>query len=35
VRTITLADEALVEMYYHIFNPAEISGSAPNPNQTL
>ena len=29
VRTITLEDEALVELYYHIFNPADISGSAP------
>ncbi len=32
VRTIALEDEALVELYYHIFNPADISGSAPNPN---
>lgn len=29
VRTITLEDEALVELYYHIFNPADTSGSAP------
>lgn len=29
VRTITLEDEALVELYYHIFNPADITGSAP------
>ncbi len=29
VRTIALEDEALVELYYHIFNPADISGSAP------
>jgi len=32
VRTITLEDEALVELYYHIFNPGDLSGSAPNPN---
>jgi hypothetical protein len=32
VRTIALEDEALVELYYHIFNPADISGSAPHPN---
>lgn len=32
VRTISLEDEALVEMYYHIFNPADISSSAPSPN---
>jgi len=32
VRTITLEDEALVEMYYHIFNPSDISSSAPHPN---
>jgi len=32
VRTIALEDEALVEMYYHIFNPEDISGSAPNPD---
>jgi len=29
VRTIALENEALVELYYHIFNPADISGSAP------
>lgn len=29
VRTIALEDEALVELYYHIFNPADISGAAP------
>lgn len=29
VRTIALEDEALVELYYHIFNPGDISGSAP------
>lgn len=29
VRTIALEDEALVELYYHIFNPADISGTAP------
>jgi len=32
VRTIALEDEALVELYYHIFNPADISGSAPDPS---
>ncbi len=32
VRTIALEDEALVELYYHIFNPGDISGSAPDPN---
>lgn len=32
VRTIALEDEALVELYYHIFNPGDISGSAPNPD---
>lgn len=32
VRTISLEDEALVEMYYHIFNPADITSSAPSPN---
>ncbi len=32
VRTITLEDEALVELYYHIFNPADISSTAPHPN---
>lgn len=34
VRTITLEDEALVELYYHIFNPADISGSAPERQRT-
>lgn len=29
VRTIALENEALVEMYYHIFNPGDITGSAP------
>ncbi len=29
VRTIMLEEEALVELYYHIFNPADVSGSAP------
>lgn len=29
VRTITLENEALVELYYHIFNPGDVSGSAP------
>lgn len=32
VRTIALEDEALVELYYHIFNPGDISGSAPHPD---
>lgn len=30
VRTMTLQDEALVELYYHIFNPGDIAGEAPN-----
>lgn len=29
VRTIPLQNEELVELYYHIFNPGDISGSAP------
>ena len=29
VRTIALENEALVELYYHIFNPGDITGSAP------
>lgn len=29
VRTATLNDEALVEMYYHIFNPSDVAGEAP------
>lgn len=29
VRTIALQNEELVELYYHIFNPADITGSAP------
>ncbi len=32
VRTIALEDEALVELYYHIFNPSETNRSAPKPN---
>jgi len=32
VRTIALEDEALVELYYHIFNPNDISSTAPQPN---
>jgi type IV secretory pathway VirB4 component len=32
VRTIALEDEALVELYYHIFNPSDISSTAPHPN---
>lgn len=29
VRTVALADEALVELYYHIFNPSEATRAAP------
>lgn len=29
VRTVALNDEALVEMYYHIFNPGDIAGEVP------
>ena len=29
VRTILLQNEELVEMYYHIFNPADVEGEAP------
>jgi len=29
VRTISLENEALVELYYHIFNPGEITRTAP------
>jgi len=29
VRTILLQSEELVELYYHIFNPGEVGGSAP------
>lgn len=29
VRTIQLQNEELVELYYHIFNPGDIEGSAP------
>ncbi|MFT5849379.1 MAG: hypothetical protein ACI9H6_000186 [Patiriisocius sp.] len=29
VRTIALEDEALVELYYHIFNPGDVSSTAP------
>lgn len=29
VRTIALQNEELVELYYHIFNPADITGTAP------
>jgi len=29
VRTIALEDEALVELYYHIFNPGDITRNAP------
>lgn len=29
VRTVALEDEALVELYYHIFNPGDIAGEAP------
>ena len=30
VRTILLQNEELVEMYYHIFNPSDVEGEAPN-----
>jgi len=30
VRTILLQSEELVELYYHIFNPGEVGGTAPN-----
>lgn len=30
VRTISLRSEELVELYYHIFNPSDFTGSAPN-----
>lgn len=29
VRTIPLKNDELVELYYHVFNPADIAGSAP------
>ncbi len=29
VRTVALQSEELVELYYHIFNPSDISGTAP------
>lgn len=29
VRTIALASEELVELYYHIFNPGDVTGNAP------
>jgi hypothetical protein len=29
VRTAALDDEALVELYYHIFNPTDVAGEAP------
>ncbi len=29
IRTIPLQEEELVEMYYHIFNPSDVSGHAP------
>lgn len=29
VRTAALDDEALVELYYHIFNPSDVAGEAP------
>lgn len=29
VRTAALDDEALVELYYHIFNPSDVAGAAP------
>lgn len=30
VRTVALSDEALVELYYHIFNPSETKRTAPS-----
>ena len=30
VRTAALDDEALVELYYHIFNPSDVAGEAPD-----
>src|SRR5690606_19106876 len=29
VRTVPLQNEELVELYYHVFNPQDIEGSAP------
>jgi hypothetical protein len=29
VRTITLQKDDLVELYYHLYNPADLTGSAP------
>jgi hypothetical protein len=29
VRTISLKDEELVELFYHIYNPSDVTGSAP------
>jgi hypothetical protein len=29
VRTVPLANEELVELYYHLFNPQDVEGSAP------
>jgi type IV secretory pathway VirB4 component len=33
VRTIALENEALVELYYHIFNPTEVGRGAPQQSQ--
>ena len=30
VKTVRLNDDELVELYYHIFNPGEVAGSAPD-----
>ncbi len=30
VKTVALQNEELVELYYHIFNPGDIAGNAPN-----
>lgn len=32
VRTVALKNEELVELYYHIFNPEDVEGSAPTHN---
>jgi len=30
VKTIALSEEELVELYYHIYNPSDITGAAPS-----
>ena len=32
VRTVPLQNEELVELFYHIFNPSDITGDAPRIN---